>query len=85
MNITNWQLQDAKNKLSEVIERALKQGPQLITRRGEKAVVVLSYKEFAQMKKSQAKLSEFFRASPLAKVDLDLRRDKSPWREEAKL
>jgi prevent-host-death family protein len=29
-----WQLQDAKNKLSEVIERALRQGPQLITRRG---------------------------------------------------
>ena len=34
MNVTHWQLQDAKNKLSEVIDRALKQGPQLITRRG---------------------------------------------------
>jgi prevent-host-death family protein len=85
VNITNWQLQDAKNKLSEVIERALKQGPQLITRRGEKAVVVLSYKEFAQMKKSQGKLSEFFRASPLAKVDLDLKRDKSLPRRDEKL
>jgi prevent-host-death family protein len=85
MNVTQWQLQDAKNKLSEVIERAIKQGPQLITRRGEKAVVVMSYKEFAQMKKSQGKLSEFFRNSPLAKVDLDLTRDKSPWREETKL
>ena len=82
---TNWQLQDAKNKLSEVIERALKQGPQLITRRGEKAVVVISYKEYTRMKKAQTKLSEFFRASPLTKVDLNLKRDKSLPREDAKL
>ncbi len=82
---TIWQLQDAKNKLSEVIERALKHGPQLITRRGEKTVIIMSYKEYTQMKKSQAKLSEFFRASPLAKVDLNLKRDKSLPREDAKL
>jgi prevent-host-death family protein len=60
-----WQIQDAKNKLSEVITLALTQGPQLITKHGEKTVVVLSYIE----------LSEFFRASPLAGVDLS--RDKS--------
>ena len=85
MNVTHWQLQDAKNKLSEVIDRALKQGPQLITRRGEKAVIVLSYKEYSKMKKSQVKLSEFFRASPLSKVDLDLKRDKSLPRKDEKL
>ena len=82
---TIWQLQDAKNKLSEVIERALQYGPQLITRRGEKTVIVMSYKEYSRMKKSQAKLSEFFRASPLAKVDLNLKRDKSLPRGDAKL
>lgn len=82
---TIWQLQDAKNKLSEVIERALKHGPQLITRRGEKTVIIMSYKEYTQMKKSQAKLSEFFRASPLTKVDLNLKRDKSHPRGDAKL
>ena len=82
---TVWQLQDAKNKLSEVIEQALKQGPQLITRRGEKAVIVLSYKEYTRMKQSQTKLSEFFRASPLAKIDVNLKRDKSLPREDAKL
>ena len=82
---TIWQLQDAKNKLSEVIERALKQGPQLITRRGEKAVIVMSYKEYARLKNSGTKLSEFFRASPLTKVDLKIKRDKSLPREDAKL
>lgn len=70
-----WQIQDAKNKLSEVIARALKQGPQLITRHGEKTVVVVSYAEYEKLRKSQGKLSEFFRASPL--VGVDLTRDKS--------
>lgn len=82
---TIWQLQDAKNKLSEVIERALKQGPQLITRRGEKAVIIISYKEYTRLKNSQTKLSEFFRTSPLTKVDLNIKRDKSLPREDAKL
>lgn len=70
-----WQIQDAKNKLSEVIARALKQGPQLITRHGEKTVVVVSYAEYEKLRKSQGKLSEFFKASPLAGIDLT--RDKS--------
>ncbi len=29
-----WQLQEAKNKFSEVVEAALKDGPQVITKRG---------------------------------------------------
>jgi len=78
-----WQIQDAKNKLSEVIERALKQGPQLITRRGEKTVVVLAFSEYEKMRKSQGKLSEFFRASPLAGIDLT--RDESLARDEVNL
>lgn len=82
---TIWQLQDAKNKFSEVIERALKHGPQLITRRGKKTVIIMSYEEYTRMKRSQIKLSEFFRASPLAKVDLNLKRDKSLSREDTKL
>lgn len=61
-----WQLQDAKNRLSEVINLALSNGPQLITRRGERTAVLLSYAEYEKLCKSQGKLSDFFRASPLA-------------------
>ncbi|HMU94906.1 MAG TPA: type II toxin-antitoxin system Phd/YefM family antitoxin [Anaerolineales bacterium] len=70
-----WQIQDAKNKLSEVIARALQQGPQLITKHGEKTVVVISYIEYEKLRKSQGKISEFFSASPLAGINLA--RDKS--------
>jgi prevent-host-death family protein len=78
-----WQLQDAKNKFSEVIAQAIKQGPQLITRRGEKVAVVVSYSEYEKLCKSQGKLSEFFRTSLLAGIDLA--RAKSLLREETRL
>ncbi len=61
-----WQLQEAKNKLSEVINLALSVGPQLITRRGEKAAVLLSYRDYEKLCKAQGRLSEFFRESPLS-------------------
>ena len=70
-----WQLYEAKNKLSEVITLALEQGPQVITRRGEKTVVILSYAKYQKLCKPQGKLSEFFHNSPLA--GLDLEHDKS--------
>ena len=39
---TSWKLQDAKAKFSQVVENALKIGPQYVTRRGQEAVVILS-------------------------------------------
>ncbi|MBD2778389.1 type II toxin-antitoxin system Phd/YefM family antitoxin [Iningainema tapete] len=71
-----WQLQEAKNKFSEVVEEALHKGPQVITKRGVEVAIVLSYTEYRQMLASQKKLSDFFRESPLAEVDLDFSRDK---------
>jgi prevent-host-death family protein len=46
---SNWQLQDAKARFSEVVKRAREQGPQHITVRGEPAVVVISEEEFAKL------------------------------------
>lgn len=73
-----WQIQEAKNKLSEVVDGAIEHGPQILTRRGEEVAVVLSLSEYLQLKKKQTSLSEFFQQSPLA--DLDLERDRSPVR-----
>jgi antitoxin Phd len=80
-----WQLQDAKNKFSEVVEAALKRGPQVITKRGVETAIVLSYDEYRRMQLHQNKLSEFFRESPLAGVELDLARDRSPLRVDVDL
>lgn len=75
-----WQLQEAKSRLSEVIDEALREGPQVITRRGVETAVLLSYAEYQKMLSSQSKLSDFFRQSPLVGAELDLSRDTSPVR-----
>lgn len=80
-----WQLQEAKNKFSEVVDEAIRSGPQLITKRGVEAVILLSYAEYRKLIATQQKLSTFFRESPLAEVSLDLRRDASGARPEPAL
>lgn len=72
---TVWQMQEAKNKLSEVVDRALSEGPQFLTRWGKNSAVVISYPDYEKLRASQDKLSEFFQASPLAGIKLE--RDKS--------
>lgn len=45
-----WSLQDAKNRFSAVVEAAQRGGPQLVTKRGAPAVVVLAAEEYARLK-----------------------------------
>jgi antitoxin Phd len=66
----HWQFQEAKNKLSEVVNRALKLGAQIITRRGEEVAVVLSFSDYQRLQKTQSDLSSFFTDSPLSGIDL---------------
>jgi antitoxin Phd len=72
-----WQLQEAKNKFSQVVDEAIDKGPQVVTRRGEEVVVIVSSKEYGRLKKSQTSILDFFRQSPLFGVELDLERDRS--------
>lgn len=78
---TTWALQDAKNRFSEVVEHALHDGPQFVTRRGKEAVVVLSVQDFQQLSAGQGGLVAFFRQSPLVGEDIDLTRDTDSGRE----
>ena len=47
--MTEWQLHDAKNKFSAVVNAAVKGRPQRVTRRGKPAVVVLGMEEFEHL------------------------------------
>ena len=44
-----WQLQEAKSRFSEVVDLTLKEGPQLVTRRGEEAVVILAANDYRRL------------------------------------
>lgn len=62
-----WQLQEAKNKFSEIIDQALKSGPQEITRHGGKTAVLLSMKDYRKLVGRKGNLAEIFRESPLGR------------------
>lgn len=76
----HWQLQEAKAKLTELVNRAIKQ-PQMITRHGEPTVVVLDVKAYEKLLGQQENLVSFLRRSPLCGLDLKLKRDHSGMRD----
>ncbi len=72
-----WQLQEAKNRLSEVVRKARAEGPQLITLRGDAAAVVIAAHDYRKLvQRPSGSLAQFFRNSPLASVKLDLKRSR---------
>ena len=70
-----WQLQEAKAKFSELVQKAIDEGPQTVTRHGQDAVVVISIEEFRLMEKRQIDFKEFLASAPLEGVDLERDRD----------
>ena len=83
--LRTWQLPEAESQFGEVVDEAISHGPQLITKRGGEAAILLSYAEYGKLVVKQQKLSAFFHESPLAEVVLDLRRDASGPRAELTL
>jgi prevent-host-death family protein len=45
----SWPVQDAKARFSELLETCLKEGPQLVTRRGEDAAVLVPVAEWERL------------------------------------
>ena len=77
---SRWQLQEAKNRLSEVVRKAQHEGPQTITLHGKDAAVVVSAKQFANLPRRKGTLLDFFRKSPLVGVDLHVTRSRDTGR-----
>jgi prevent-host-death family protein len=81
MQRKTWAVAEAKARFSEVIDRALADGPQTITRKGKEAVVVVSAEEWQRKTTRKGNLAEFFAASPLKGTELKIRRTKDGPRE----
>jgi prevent-host-death family protein len=69
-----WTVAEAKAKFSEIIERAMSEGPQIITRNGHQAAVVVGAEEWQRKTQRVGNLAEFFAASPLRESGLKIRR-----------
>lgn len=72
--MASWQVQEAKTKLSEVIDRAISEGPQTITRHGKARAVVVSIDEYEALAKKRRNFVDFLMEGP--RVDIDIERSK---------
>lgn len=78
----NWQLQEAKNRLSQVVKDAQTKGPQHISVRGRDAAVLVSIEEYQRLTQRQGNLAEFLLQSPLANSGLEIPRDEGLGRDD---
>lgn len=69
-----WQLQDARRRFSEVVDLALKDGPQRVTRHGRSAVVILSEDEWRRLSESRPSFGALLASFPADADDLAARR-----------
>ena len=75
-----WQLQTAKQKVSELVERALADGPQVVTRRGQEVVVLISMEDYRRLRDGEPDFKRFLLNGP-GLEDLEIERSAEPARE----
>lgn len=74
-----WRLADAKNRFSELVNRALTGDPQLVLRRRD-AVVVVARRDYEKLTGKRLSFKQFLLGKGPSFLGLDLTRDKSPMR-----
>ena len=75
-----WRLADAKNRFSEVVNRALTGDPQVVLRRRD-AVVVIAQRDYEKLTGKRRGFNDFLLNEGPSLRGLDLHRDKSPMRD----
>ena len=73
---TTWKLQEARSQFSKVVEKALKSGPQYVTKRGVKTVVIVSIREYEALTSKKPTFKEFLLGCPKMDEHFDLERQK---------
>ena len=71
----NWQIQEAKARFSELVERVLKEGPQTVTRHGKAVAVVIPIEEYRRLRAGGKSLKALLAAAPLQGVAITRSRD----------
>jgi len=76
---SQWTAASAKARFSEMLDRVVSDGPQMITRNGRRTAVVVSIEEWERKTRRTGTLGDFLAASPLGEVaDLVQRSRETP-------
>lgn len=81
MSTGTWTIAAAKAKFSEVLDQARSQGPQVITKHGRDAAVIVAAEEWQRKTRRIGNLAEFFASSPLRGSGLKVKRIKGRLRQ----
>jgi antitoxin Phd len=73
-----WQLQEAKQQFSRLVDRARSEGPQIVTRHGKEVAVVLDVDEYRRLRGEKRDFKEFLLGPPYVDVALPIERDRDP-------
>ncbi len=65
-----WQLHEAEAKFTELVQRAIEEGPQTVTRCGKPVVVVLSIGEYQRLQSKKPGLKEALMSGPDGELEL---------------
>jgi len=76
----NWQVQTAKQRFSELVERAVTEGPQIVTKHGRETVVVVEIGEYRRLLGVPMDFKEFLLSIPKGD-ELEIERSKDLPRE----
>ncbi|MFI9561707.1 type II toxin-antitoxin system Phd/YefM family antitoxin [Nonomuraea endophytica] len=79
--MSSWQLQEAKQRFSEVVRRAHDEGPQIVTRHGEDVAVIIDMAEYRRLKGQEPDFKKFLLDGPDWDDDLDFPRQRDLPRE----
>ena len=71
----NWQIQQAKARFSEMVERTLKEGPQTVTRHGKPVAVLVPAQQYQRMRTRGKSLKAMLASAPLEGVQIVRSRD----------
>lgn len=77
---TIWKLQDAKAQFSKLVQDALKEGPQFVTRHGKDAVVIISTAEYQELTATKPSFVDFLLDVPTVE-EFDPTREPDPIRD----
>jgi len=78
--MTEWRLAEAKNRFSELVTRALAEGPQRV-RRHDAAVVVIAERDYEKLSGKTSDFKRFLLGGGPSLEGLDLTRDDTPPRD----
>ena len=66
-----WQVQEAKQRFSEVVRAAENGEPQIVTKHGEEIVVIIDIAEYRRLRGEVMDLMDYLRSEPYADLEIE--------------